>query len=342
MTTFLAAVFVFGLLIFIHELGHFLVAKQSGVLVYEFALGFGPKLTGIKRGETLYSLRAFPLGGFVRMAGMDPNENDTDIDPAGSFQNKSVWRRMAVIFAGPLMNFVLAMILLAVVFLVQGLPTATTTVGEVLSDRPAMAAGVRQGDRIVGVDGVPVHTWEDATEKINTGHEREIALTVERNGEHLTFRITPVNDNGRTVIGIRPTVENKQIGPVAALGEGIRYTWWFTTLIISFIGQMIFHQAPADVAGPVRIVAEIGNVATQLGFVALLQLAAFLSINLGLFNLFPIPALDGSRLMFLIWEGLSGRPLNPEKEGFIHLVGFGLLLVLMVVVTYNDIVELIT
>ncbi|MDI6709157.1 MAG: RIP metalloprotease RseP [Bacillota bacterium] len=341
MTTFVAAVFVFGLLIFIHELGHFLVAKRSGILVHEFALGFGPKLAGIKRGDTLYSIRAFPLGGFVRMAGMDPNEDEAKIGPGRSFKEKPVWKRMAVIFAGPLMNLVLAAVLLAVVFLFQGLPMATTTVGEVLPDRPALAAGVRPGDRIVAVDGAPVRTWAETSTRISEGTGREIALTVERGGERLVLRVKPMEVDGRAVIGIRPMVEPRPVGVVTALGEGVRYTWWFITLIFGFIGQMFFHQAPAELAGPVRIVAEIGDVANRFGFLALLQLAAFLSVNLGLFNLFPIPALDGSRLMFLAWEGISGRPVNPEKEGFIHLIGFGLLLVLMVVVTYNDIMQLI-
>jgi regulator of sigma E protease len=339
MITAIAAVLVFGLLIFIHELGHFLVAKRAGVLVYEFALGFGPRLVGIRRGETEYTLRAIPLGGFVRFAGMDPQEEE--VDAARSYQYKPVWQRMAVIGAGPIANFLLAVVLFAVVFMVQGLPVPTTVVAEVLPERPAVEAGFQQGDRIVAVDGRQVTTWDQLVSKIGARPGERLVFTVEREGSLLDIPVIPEAEAGVGKIGIAPEVRPESVGFFVALSGGFQYTVQITGLIISFLGQMILGQVPTDgVGGPVRIVSEIGN-AAQLGLTPLLQMAAFLSINVGLFNLLPIPALDGSRLMFLAWEGITRRPLNPEREGMFHLVGFALLLLLIVIITYNDIARLV-
>ncbi|MEW5762671.1 MAG: RIP metalloprotease RseP [Bacillota bacterium] len=339
MNTFLAAVVIFGLLILVHELGHFLVAKATGVAVHEFSLGFGPRLGGFKRGETAYNIRAFPLGGFVRMAGMEPREEE--VPPEKSFKHKPLWARMAIILAGPLMNFVLAVVILAAVFYVQGLPTATTRIQEVLPGEPAARAGLQKGDTIIALNGVRVASWEKMVEQISARPGREVILTVLRDGRPREIRVVPARDpEGRGRIGVLPVVELKRVGVEAALAGGADYTARLTWLIVDFIGKMITHQAPVDVGGPVRVVAEIGKVA-GMGLVPLLNLAAFLSINLGLFNLLPIPALDGSRFLFLTWEGISGRPIKPERENMIHLIGFALLLVLMVVITYNDILRLL-
>jgi regulator of sigma E protease len=337
MITVIAVIVVFGLLIFIHELGHFLVAKRAGILVYEFALGFGPKLAGFRRGDTEYTLRVVPLGGFVRFAGLDPR--DEEVLPARSYKYKPVWQRMAVIAAGPFANFLLAVVLLAGVFMVQGLPTPTTTVDEVLPGRPAVEAGLQKGDRIVAVDGREVNTWDELVSEISARPGELLLLTVERKGGRLDIPVVPETEAGVGRIGITPDVKSVPAGLFASLAGGVQYTVQITGLILGFLGQMITGQAPADVGGPVRIVAEIGT-AAQLGVVPLLNLAAFLSINVGLFNLLPIPALDGSRLIFLGWEGITRRPVNPEREGAFHLVGFALLLLLIVVITYRDIAQL--
>ncbi|MBO8127580.1 MAG: RIP metalloprotease RseP [Peptococcaceae bacterium] len=339
MTTLLATIFVFGLLIFIHEFGHFLLAKRAGIQVHEFSMGFGPRIAGFKRGETDYNLRIFPLGGFVRFAGLDTDEEE--VPPHKSYKNKTVWQRMSVIIAGPLMNFVLAVVLFTIIFLVQGYPSPTTTVGQVLPDRPAFEAGLRAGDEILAVNHREIGPWDwNKLSKVIKDHPGEaVVLTVKRDGAVRDINVTPDVQNGKGFLGIVPAFEPRHVGLIKSLYGGAEYTVRLTGMIINYLGQMIFHQAPADVGGPVRIVSEIGKVA-QLGLVPLLHLAAFLSINLGLFNLLPIPALDGSRLFFLGWEGITGRPVAPEKENFIHLVGFGLLIVLMVIVTYNDIAEL--
>jgi regulator of sigma E protease len=338
MTTFWAAVFVFGILIFFHELGHFAVAKAVGIKVYEFSLGFGPKLFGVSRSGTIYNLRLLPLGGFVRMAGMDPEEKD--IEPGKGFGDKTVAQRMAVIAAGPLMNFLLAVLLLALIFMFLGYPVPNTTIAEIIPGDPADKAGLKPGDVIYSIEGEKIDSWNDITSAINNRPGERITMVVMRDGNKLTVDVVPkVGEGGRGMIGFYPGRDLKQLNPVAALAGGAESTFRVTVLILDFIGRMIEGQAPADLGGPVRVIWEIDQ-AAQKGIFYLLQLAAFLSINLGLFNLLPIPALDGSRIMFLGFEGLRGRPVDPAKENFIHLVGFGFLLLMIVVITYNDIIQL--
>jgi len=340
MLTLVASVFVFGLLVFFHELGHFSVAKIVGIKVTEFSIGFGPKLAGVTRGETLYTVRLLPLGGFTRMAGMDPNEAGEEADEPRGFNKKTITQRIAVIFAGPLMNFLLAALLLAVIFAFQGIPVATTVISETVPDYPAIQSGLMPGDQVMAINGQRVENWDQLVQLINEQPEQNISVTVLRNGAEQQFSVHTITDeSGTGKIGIIPAQESRKLGLIQSLGQGLAWTGKVTVLILDFISKMIFGQAPADLGGPVRVVSEIGK-AASVGFLFLLQMTAFLSINLGLFNLFPIPALDGSRILFLFWEKLRGRPVDPVKENFIHLVGFGLLILLMVVITYKDILSI--
>ncbi len=342
MLTAVASIFVFGLLIFFHEFGHFTIAKLVGVKVYEFSLGFGPKLLTFPGRDTSYNLRLLPLGGFVRMAGMEPNEEIDFLDQDRVFNKKSVWQRMSVIFAGPFMNFFLAVLLLAVVFSFQGqpVPSAVSGVGDVIAGNPAQIAGIMAGDRIVAVDGQKIDSWDELVAFISARPEQEITVNIIRDNTELQFTLkTASNEEGLGKIGIYPMEEYVRVGPLKAIALGAEWTVNITITIMDFISKMIFGAAPPELGGPVRVVAEIGK-AAHLGFFTLLQMAAILSINLGLFNLFPIPALDGSRILFLAWEKLRGRPVDPVRENFIHLVGFGLLLLLMVIITYNDILQI--
>ncbi len=340
MQTFWAAVFVFGLLIVFHEFGHFIVAKLSGIKVNEFSVGFGPKLGGILRGETAYNLRLIPLGGFVRLAGMEPEDQVAE-DDERSFNKKPVFQRMGVIAAGSIMNFVLAAILLAAIFSFQGLPVPTTTIDKLASGQPAQKVGLQAGDKIVAINGQEVHEWDKMSEIINKSPQKTIFLKIIRNNQLKEVKLTTAMDeNGFGKIGIYPRQELKRLNILMASVMGVKYTVQITGLILVFIGKMITGQMAADLGGPVRIIWEI-NKAVSFGFLYVLQLAAFLSINLGLFNLFPIPALDGSRILFLTVEGIRGRPVDPAKESFVHFIGFTILILLIVVITYRDILQLL-
>ena len=345
MTTFFAIIIVFGVLIAIHEFGHFLVAKMAGVQVDEYAIGFGPALISFRYGETRYSLRIFPLGGYCKMAGMVPDEKEQGkITPAGrAFHEKPVLSRMAIIAAGPIMNFLLAFLFFAFTFSVLGLPSQPTlVVDKVEAGYPADQAGIRTGDEIVAIDGEPVQSWNDLVQKVRSRPGENLRFTIIRQGNSTEISLAPREDaNGNGVVGISPRMKFQRYGFVESLSEGALWTWnvvagWFLA-----IGELISGGGgqSADVVGPVGISAQIGQ-AAQMGLPYLLLLSAILSANLGLVNLLPIPALDGSRLVFLLFEAIRGRPVAPEKENFIHFVGFALLILLSLVITYRDVLRL--
>lgn len=348
MTTALAIVFVFGLMIMVHEFGHYIVAKWNGIRVLEFSFGFGPKLLGYQGKETLYALRLVPLGGFVRLYGMDP-ERDANGQPViasaddqHSYMNKKVWQRMAVIAAGPIMNILLAAVLFMGVFVFVGIPVQGTenVVGSLVQGKPAEQAGIQPGDRITSVNGQPTIDWEALTREIHARPQETIKLTVEREGQAQELQITTEQDTatGYGMIGIAPDVVYQPTSVGEAARYGLQRTYEFTKYIIIALVEMITGEIPADVGGPVAIAKVIGDGAEQ-GWADLLGLTGVLSIQLGLLNLFPIPALDGSRLVFLFVEGVRGKPLNPDKENFIHLIGFVLLLAVMLAITYRDIMR---
>ncbi|KUK81854.1 MAG: putative membrane-associated Zn-dependent protease 1, partial [Pelotomaculum thermopropionicum] len=267
MLTFIASIFVFGILIFFHELGHFLVAKLVGVKVHEFSMGFGPKILALPRGETVYNLRALPLGGFVRMAGMDPAEQEDGEEERG-FNKKTIGQRISIIFAGPLMNFLLAIVLLAVIFFFQGLPVPSpgTRVGDVIPGSPASEAGIMAGDQIVAINGERVERWENLVRIIYERPEEKIIVSVVRNGVEKRFNLKTVKDEeGLGKIGIYQASEYQKVGMLQALVMGVEWTGRVTLMILDFLSQMIFGQAPADLGGPVRVVSEIGK-AAKMGF----------------------------------------------------------------------------
>lgn len=356
----LYSIIVFGLLVLFHELGHFSIAKLTGVRVYEFSIGFGPRLFGFRRGETKYNIRLVPLGGFVRMAGMDPEEDEREADTereeenisamAGTetpfltrermFMYKSVPKRMAIIAAGPLMNFVLAILLFALSFMMFGIPQNKNIIGGVVEGKPASKVGLKKGDVVTSINQKPVKTWEDIVTIIHDNPNKEITMEVKRDQETKIFKVSPIKDTDskQGIIGI--TYTTKRPGLFEAAKMGTLKTWEMIKLTGFFLGKMMAKQIPVELSGPVRITYELGK-AAEMGLITLMNFAAFLSIQIGLFNLLPIPALDGSRLMFLALEGVRGTPIDPSRENFIHLVGLALLLLLMVVITYQDIVRMI-
>lgn len=331
----LVTILILGLLIFVHELGHFLVAKRVGIRVHEFALGMGPLVFSKKVGETLYSLRALPIGGFNRMAGMDPEE---EYDPRG-FGTRTVGQRMGVIAAGSLMNFLLAIILFAIFFM--GIGTPSNKIAEVLAGSPAAHAGLQPGDRIVAVNDTSTSNWEQLTSAIRAQPEKEIQLTVQRGQEEFQVVLVTERDEQENVgmIGIKGAMEKK--GFFESIWLGVSSSVALIMLIVQQLFLMIGGQVPADVAGPVGMVSIVGE-AVNFGIGTLIQFAAILSLNLGIINLLPIPALDGSRLVFLAIEGIRGRPVNPAKENFIHFIGLVVLLGLMVLITYQDVWRILT
>lgn len=338
MTTLIAFVVIFGTIVFFHELGHFTVAKMAGIQVYEFALGFGPALFSRRWGETKYSIRALPLGGFVKMAGMDEAESledETEPDDPRNFHNKSLGWRMGTIAAGPLMNFVLAMVLFVVYFMLVTIPPTITLieVGSV-----AEQAGFLPGDQFVAIDGVPVSETQQIVEFIKAAPGREITIAVERNKEILSIPVTPTDKKGEGVLGVG--IDAKPQYPFStSVKASVIQTWRMTTQLVKDLGQMITGKQEAQISGPIGIVQIVGQTARQ-GLSSLLLLAIILNINLGLLNLLPVPVLDGGWIVILAIEAVRGKPLAPEHRGIAQFIGLALLLLLMVFATIKDISRL--
>lgn len=333
--TIILAVVIIGVLVFFHELGHFLAAKASGMLVQEFALGMGPVVVSVTRGETKYSLRLLPIGGFLRVVG-EENESEKDLVPESRrYDKKPVWQRMTFVAGGPLMNFVLAALIFAVMFTAVGVPSNLPIIGSAHAGWPAAAAGLQTGDRIIRIGSTEVATWADLQRAVGQSEGKPTSFVFKRGQQELAAVVTPRLDeaSGRLMVGVSP--KNNRYNPLHSLLLGIREMAWFTVEIISVIGRMITGRLPAEGTGPIGMVVMVGEVA-RTGLVNLLSFAAIISIQLGLFNLLPIPALDGSKIVFLAFEGLRGKPVDPEKENMIHFVGFVLLMALIVLVTFKD------
>lgn len=340
LSTVIATIFVFGLLILFHELGHFITAKSVGMRVDEFAIGFGPKLISKKIGETDYSIRIIPLGGFNKIAGMDPGEEQDE----RSFSAKPIWARMLVIIAGSAMNFVLPVILLFIVFVSAGIDTPSNQpiIGNVFPDKPAAVAGLLPGDRITAVNGKAIDSWRQFVSVIQVNAGTKLTITFSRGAEtDKTSVLTPeYEEKGkRGIIGVIPQIDKYQPGILESGSLAVKQTITVAQVMLVGIGEMITGKTAADVAGPIGVAQMAGEVA-QLGIIPLLQFAAFLSINLGLINLLPVPVLDGGHVVTLAVEGIRGKPLSNSQMQFIQMIGFALLMLLFVVATFKDIARL--
>lgn len=321
-------IIVFGMLVFIHELGHFATAKMAGITVHEFALGMGPKIFSYQGEETLYSLRALPIGGYVRMEG-----EDEESENPGSFSQKSPWKRLAVIAAGPIMNFVLAIVVITGLFMMDGFPV--NRVGELIAGAPAEQAGLLAGDEITMIDGKSVTTWDDVVTHISGAETDTLIVEVIRDGmkQTLTIKSTKEADTGRRIIGIRPEFEKDLFlsAKYAVMG-----TFFTIQAILQYLGSLLMGQGDfSQVSGPVGIYNAVSQ-ASQTGLRSILNITGMLSINLGLINLLPFPALDGGRIIFIGLEILRGKPIDQEKEGFVHFIGFVILMTLMVLLVMKD------
>lgn len=415
MSTVIAFIVIFGALVFFHELGHLIFAKRAGILCREFAIGFGPKIFSHKKNDTVYTIRLLPIGGYVRMAGEDPEvveikpgyrvglilndqnevtkivlnnkekypdsrvievehadiehhlvikgyvEGDEDerlqtfkvhrkavlvedgietlIAPYDrQFASKTLGQRTMAIFAGPMMNFILAFALFVILAILQGMPTNDPVLGKLTDDGAAQNAGLMEGDIVHSIDGAEISTWADVVEIIRQNPEKELEFHIERNGKELSIPVTPelqeVEEEQRGIIGVYSPMEKS---PLKAVVYGAKETYLWTKEIFVILGKLLTGQFSIDaLSGPVGIYVSVDTVA-QTGIFNLVRWAAILSINLGIMNLLPIPALDGGRLMFFAVEAVRGKPLDRHKEGMVHFIGFALLMLLMLVVTWNDI-----
>jgi regulator of sigma E protease len=348
MLSFLAVALVFGAVVFIHELGHFTVAKLTGVKVVEFSLGMGPKLAGYKGKETEYVLRALPIGGMCAMAG-EPDGLQTEsagCEDSRRFDRQPPRVRAAITVAGPVMNFVLALVLFVLVYSILGTPAGySTLIQEIIPGSAAEAAGVLPGDKVASVDGTAVNDWNELLLAIQNHPGGKMELMLERNGENLPAVLEPQLDaeTGRQMIGIKTGPENliwRNMSPGEGISAGFQQTLATFEIILQTLRQMFSGGVSIrDLSGPVGIVQVIAQTAKE-GMVSLIFLTAFLSINIGVCNLLPIPALDGGRLLFILIEKILRRPISPRKEGAIHLAGLVMLLMLMAVVTYFDVLRL--
>lgn len=349
-TSIFAFIVVLGVLIFFHELGHFLVARFFGVGVEKFSLGFGPRLFGKTIGMTDYRVSLIPLGGYVKMVGEEP---DTDIEPhliPLSFTHKNVFQRFLIVAAGPTANLLLAVAIFFLVFQTSGTYVLRPLVGEVEKPSPAAQAGLQKDDLVVAIDGTAVTSWEEMAALIATSRGRSLAFTVERNGQRHTFDLVPElkttqnlfgEDVERHVIGIRSAGD--VIPRELSFGESVRMsvvrTWEITELTVLSVVKLIQGKLPAEtLGGPIKIARMAGTQARE-GIVSLLIFTAVISINLGILNFLPIPVLDGGHLMFFTIEMISRRPVSIKIREIAQQFGIFLLILLMIFVIYNDIVN---
>ncbi|WP_026675842.1 RIP metalloprotease RseP [Fictibacillus gelatini] len=414
MDTVIAIVIILGALVFFHELGHLLLAKKAGILCREFAIGFGPKLFAFRRNETNYTIRLLPLGGFVRMAGEDPegielkpgyrvglifdteqkvekiivnhkekypvqkiitvesadlehelyiegyeNEDgnltrfkvnekafyvadyqETQIAPYNrQFGSKTLMQRTLAIFAGPFANILLAFVILMCFALIQGIPSNEAKLGKINPNDPAAKAGLQKGDKVLSINGESVNSWDELVSTIQQHPKEKLMFKINRDGRIMTVPIVPGERqvDKKHSEGYIGSFQPTNFSIIGSISYGAKETWMMTTMIFKGLGELISGKHGFEqLSGPVGIF-QFTSQATQQGIFVLMRWAAALSVNLAIFNLLPLPALDGGRLMFLLLEALRGKPVDPQKEGLVHFIGFAFLMLLMLVVTWNDI-----
>lgn len=413
--TIITFIIVFGILVIVHEFGHFYFAKKSGILVREFSIGMGPKIYAYSKNATTYTLRILPIGGYVRMAGLEDSDeelkpgtpvslitgkngkvatinashdatllNGIPVEVTGSdlenelwiegyengdeetlkryevdhdasiiesdgtklriapkdvqFQSAKLWQRILTNFAGPMNNFILAIIVFALVGILQGAVPTNSNQVTVISNSVAAKAGLKTNDRIVSVSGQKTNSWSDLQDTISKRPNQKTKVIVKRDGKSHSYELIPKSVKGNEgrigQIGIESALTSN-LG--ARIMYGFTETWKLTAMIFTLLGHMITHGVSVnDFGGPVAIYAQT-SAAAKLGFTSVLTMLAYLSLNLGIVNLIPIPALDGGKILLNFIEGIRRKPMKPETEGIITLIGFGLLMLLMILVTWNDI-----
>jgi regulator of sigma E protease len=356
--------FVLTLVVFFHELGHFLIARWAGVRVLTFSLGFGPELAGFNdRHGTRWKISAVPLGGYVKFFGDESEASTpsvealagmTEEEKAGSFHHKGVGARAAIVAAGPIANFLLAIVIFTCLFTFFGKPSTSARVDKIEANSAAAAAGFQVGDVVTVIDGAKIESFSDMQRIVGTRAGEHLTFTVKRGEDTIQLQGTPElrevkdpfgNSHRQGVLGItRQTaagdVVTERVDPATAMWLGVKETWFVIDRTLAYIGGIFTGREAADqVGGPLRIAQISGQVAT-IGLAALIHLAAVLSISIGLLNLFPVPLLDGGHLLFYAVEAVRGRPLSERAQEMGFRIGLGLVLMLMVFATYNDILHL--
>lgn len=335
------ALLIIAVLVLVHEWGHFIVARKIGIPVHEFSIGFGYKLLSRKKDGVEYSLRLIPLGGYVRMAG----EEADDMDDPNGFNQRTPLEKAAVAFAGPCMNFILAVVIFVLTFALIGVPQPVTEpiIGEVIAGKPAELAGLKADDRVLAVNDKTVATWQEFVNQVhNTEPNGTLTLSIQRGDQVREVNLqVEKNTTGESIIGVYSKVAFERQGIINSVKLGFQQTYQMTVMLLASLTMLFNGSASAnDLAGPVGITSMIGE-AARGGLIYLLSFTAFLSINLGLLNLLPIPALDGSRIVFAIVHAIRRKPVDSSREGFIHWLGFVFLMGLILLATYNDIIRLI-
>ncbi|OIO09155.1 MAG: hypothetical protein AUJ52_07030 [Elusimicrobia bacterium CG1_02_63_36] len=335
-----AVLLTFGLVIFLHEFGHFLVCVKLGVRVERFAFGFGPELIGFTRGDTRYSICAIPLGGFVKPAGESLDDATGDPD---EYFSRSPWERLAIVAAGPAMNYILAFVMFFLVVFFRGMPEPSTepVLGDFAPDFPAVTAGLQKGDRIVKADDLEITLWEDLAQYIHKHPGVPVNIQYARAGEMKAVTLTPRLDSasGRGLIGIVPVIDYQRVGFGGSILEALHQCWYWTAYTVEQLAQKIYKRERPDLAGPVGIVQMVSR-AAHSGLEDLVFLIGLISVAIGFFNILPIPLLDGGHGILYLWEGISRRKLTTQIVGAANSVGLVFLLSLLIFATFNDVMRI--
>lgn len=335
MKTAFLAILLFGIMIFPHELGHFIAAKRMGIQVNEFAFGMGPIIWKKQRGETLHTIRLFPLGGFCAMQGENGEEGEAskEYNPR-AFNSKSPQSRIIVLTAGALMNIFCAFLIMTLIIGIAGFQT--TSIGEIMDNSPAAISGLKVGDRITAIDGRDIESWQQVGEIVSAGNGEQLGFSVLRKGEDVSLNIIPVfnAETDRYAVGILPKISHN---PIKAAVYGAKSTVNLFGVMAKSLGMLFSGQAGMDdISGPVGIVKIVSDTQSY-GYMYFGFIAALISVNVACINLLPLPALDGGRILIILFSWITGKKVSQRVEGFIHFAGMLLLLGLMVYVTFNDV-----
>ncbi len=356
--TFFYAIILLGIVIFFHELGHFLAARLSGVKVLKFSLGFGPKIAGIKRNDTEYLISAVPLGGYVKLYGESPDEEIPQEKRHLSFTHKPVSRRAFIVFSGPFFNLLLAVVIFAGVY-TAGITVLTSEIGEVMKDSVAERAGLRAGDRVIEIDGQSITAWDELASHIQRSPEKPINIKVKRQigggvtaEEIIVLTVTPRKEKVKNLfgeeieiglIGIKPSDKTfkRKLNPIEAFKQGFLKTAEVTYLTILSIVKLIQRVIPIETLGGPIMIFDIAKKSAEAGAMNFFAFMALISINLGVLNLLPVPILDGGHLLLFLIEKIRGRPLSERSVSIAQKIGLAFIILLATVAFYNDIMRLI-